>query len=110
MLCWNSPRRRPASYYVEAAGYADQATGGYALSAIAGDIPPDASTDVSLSASGDYREGVLSPGGDRDWYRLDLAAGQPLRIALNNTETPDASGRSLHRLVRPGRRRSGARR
>ena len=30
----------------------------------------------SLSADGDYREGVLSPAGDRDWYRVDLAEGQ----------------------------------
>ena len=35
-----------------------------------------------LAAEGDYREGVLSPAGDRDWYRITLAEGQGVRIAL----------------------------
>jgi hypothetical protein len=78
------------NYFVEARGYLDSATGGYALSAFAGDTPADTSTDLSVSADGDYREGVLSPAGDRDWYRIDLQEGQALRIALNSAESGDA--------------------
>jgi hypothetical protein len=59
------------TYYVEASSFTGDATGGYTLAARTGDIPADASTDASLSPEGDYREGVLAPAGDRDWYRLD---------------------------------------
>lgn len=74
------------NYFVEARGFLDDAAGGYALSARAGDIPGDASTDMSLSADGDYRDGVLSPAGDRDWYRLTLSEGQTVRISLLSTD------------------------
>lgn len=77
------------NYFIEAAGYADQIIGAYTLRASEGDIPANASTDMSLSAAGDYREGALAPAGDRDWYRIDLTAGEALRISLANAETPD---------------------
>ena len=80
------------NYYLEARGFSDEATGGYTLAALAGDIPADASTDVTLSADGDYRMGVLAPAGDRDWYRVDLAEGQGVRISLSGDETADALG------------------
>ncbi|HRE44173.1 MAG TPA: pre-peptidase C-terminal domain-containing protein [Terricaulis sp.] len=74
------------NYFIEARGFSDDAAGGYTLSARAGDIPADASTDVSLSADGDYREGVLAPAGDRDWYRLTLSEGQTVRISLTSVD------------------------
>lgn len=77
------------NYFVEAAAFADSSTGGYTLSARRGDIPGDNTTDVSLSADGDYREGVLSPAGDRDWYRLELTEGQAVRISLTNPIATD---------------------
>jgi hypothetical protein len=80
------------TYFVEARGFSEEATGGYALRAVAGDIPADASTDVTLSADGDYRMGNLSPAGDRDWYRVDLAEGQGMRVGLNSGEGADALG------------------
>jgi hypothetical protein len=80
------------NYYVEATSFGGQDTGGYTLTARDGDVPADASTDVGLSAEGDYREGTLSPAGDRDWYRLDLAEGQAVRIGLSATGTPDSIG------------------
>lgn len=70
------------NYFIEASGFADYGTGGYTLSARAGDIAADASTDMRLAPEGDYREGVLSPAGDRDWYRLTLEQGQTVRISL----------------------------
>jgi hypothetical protein len=70
------------NYYLAAAAFADGSTGNYRLSANAGDIPADASTDVGLAPDGDYREGALAPAGDRDWYRLNLAEGQGLRIGV----------------------------
>lgn len=70
------------TYFVEASGFADYGTGGYTLSAREGDIAADASTDMRLAPEGDYREGALSPAGDRDWYRLTLEQGQSVRIAL----------------------------
>ena len=70
------------NYFVEAANFADYGTGGYTLSAREGDIPADATTDLRLSIEGDYREGVLSPAGDRGWYRLTLQDGQTVRISL----------------------------
>jgi hypothetical protein len=78
------------NYFVEAGGFVPDATGGYALSARAGDTPGDASTDLSMSAEGDYREGMLSPAGDRDWYRIELQQGQAIRIHLSSTESGDA--------------------
>jgi hypothetical protein len=79
-------------YFLEARGFGDDATGGYALAAHAGDVPASAETDASLSAEGDYREGMLSPAGDQDWYRLELAEGQGVRIGMQTTGTPDALG------------------
>jgi hypothetical protein len=78
------------AYYVEARGFTDDATGGYTLTAHAGDVPGDASTDASLSGDGDYREGTLGAAGDRDWYRVDLTEGQGVRLSLASTMTPDA--------------------
>lgn len=83
------------TYYVEARGFGDEATGGYALTANAGDVPDNTETDASLSADGDYREGVLSPAGDHDWYRIDLNEGQGIRVALNSAEGADALGDPL---------------
>jgi len=80
------------NYYLAASPFAEGTTGGYTLTAYAGDIPADASTDAALSADGDYREGMLSPAGDRDWYRVDLTEGQGLRVALVNAQTPDGLG------------------
>jgi len=80
------------TYYVEASAFAEGGTGGYTLGSRAGEIPADASTDVSLSAEGDYRQGVLAPAGDRDWYRIDLTEGQSVRVGLESPQTADALG------------------
>ncbi|MBL8547252.1 MAG: PPC domain-containing protein [Hyphomonadaceae bacterium] len=80
------------NYFVEASSFTGDATGGYTLSARTGDIPADNTTDASLSADGDYREGVLSPAGDRDWYRLQLTEGQAARVGMQVTGTPDSIG------------------
>lgn len=78
------------TYYVEARGFGDDATGRYALTARDGDVPGDNSTDATLSSQGDYREGTLRPAGDHDWYRVDLTEGQGIRIALDSATTADA--------------------
>jgi hypothetical protein len=83
---------RTGDYFVEARGFTDDATGGYSLSARDGDVPGDNTTDATVSADGDYREGTLSPAADRDWYRLDLGEGQGVRISLASAGTPDALG------------------
>lgn len=83
------------NYFVEARSFAEGQTGAYVLTAREGEIPADASTDVSLSAEGDFREGALSPAGDRDWFRIDLAEGGGVRVAMNSHETPDALGDPL---------------
>jgi len=80
------------NYFIEARGFSEEAIGSYTLTANSGDIPADASTDIGLSADGDYREGMLSPVGDRDWYRIELTEGQALRIAADGSGTPDALG------------------
>lgn len=80
------------NYFLGAASFADGSTGGYTLAARAGDVPADNTTDASLSADGDYREGVLSPAGDRDWYRINLTEGQGMRVSLTGTQTPDTIG------------------
>ncbi|MBX3428033.1 MAG: PPC domain-containing protein [Hyphomonadaceae bacterium] len=89
------------NYYVEATSFTGDATGGYTLAAYAGDIPADASTDATLSADGDYREGILAPAGDRDWYRLTLEQGQGVRIGMQATGTPDSIGDSYLVLYGP---------
>jgi hypothetical protein len=73
------------SYYVAATAFGDAATGGYTLSARAGDIPSDTSTDVRLSVDGDYRDGMLSPAGDRDWYRVEMDEGDAMRIGVTSS-------------------------
>lgn len=79
---------RTGDYFLEARGFSDIATGGYRLRARAGDIPGDSTTDMTLSAeSGDYREGVLAPAGDTDWYAIELANAQTIRIQLLNSAT-----------------------
>jgi len=80
------------AYYVEASAFADSGTGGYSLAAMAGDIPADQSTDAALSPEGDYRQGVLSPAGDRDWYQVTLEEGQSIRIGMESAQTADALG------------------
>jgi hypothetical protein len=80
------------NYYIDAAAFGEVGTGGYTLTARAGDIPADSSTDAVLSPEGDWRQGMLSPAGDRDWYRVDLTEGQSFRVGLESTQTPDALG------------------
>ncbi len=73
-------------YYLDAQAFDQNAVGGYTLTAAAGDIPADATTDAVLSADGDSREGAIAPAGDQDWYKINLAAGQGVRIAVNAAE------------------------
>lgn len=80
------------NYFVEASSFTGDATGGYTIAARTGDIPADNTTDASLSADGDYREGVLAPAGDRDWYKLQLAEGQAVRVGMQATGSPDSIG------------------
>lgn len=72
--------------FLEARGFMDDAIGEYLITVGLGDIPGDASTDASISADGDYRQGNLTPAGDKDWYRLELTEGQSLRIGLEGSE------------------------
>jgi hypothetical protein len=73
-------------YFVEVRGFAEGVTGSYTLAALAGDIPAAADTDATLSADGDYRTAVLSPAGDKDWFRIDLAEGQAFRVNVDSAE------------------------
>ena len=83
-------------YFLEASAYDGESTGGYTLSAAAGDIPHDASTDANMGADDDYREGMLDPAADRDWHRLQLTEGQTVRISLESPEgAEDALGDPL---------------
>ncbi|MCI0347746.1 MAG: PPC domain-containing protein, partial [Chloroflexi bacterium] len=77
------------TYFVEAGAFGSESTGGYTLSAQTGGIPADASTDASLSADGDYRDGMLDPSADRDWYRLQLSEGQAVRISAESSTAAD---------------------
>jgi len=77
------------NYFLSAESFASGSAGGYTLAARAGDIPGDASTDASLSADGAYREGILSPAGDRDWFAITLAEGQGMRVGVNTVEGGD---------------------
>lgn len=89
------------NYFVGASAFGDAATGGYTISAREGDIPADNTTDATLAPDGDYREGVLAPAGDRDWYRLNLVEGQGLRVGLAGTGAPDSLGDPLLVLYGP---------
>lgn len=72
--------------FIEARGFMDDAVGEYLLTVGLGDIPGDASTDATISAEGDYRQGTLTPAGDRDWYGIELTEGQSVRIGLDGSE------------------------
>jgi hypothetical protein len=80
------------NYFIEAGAFADGGTGRYTLAARAGDVPADSSTDAALSAEGDWRQGVLSPAGDRDWYRVDLTEGQSMRVGLETAQAANSLG------------------
>lgn len=71
------------TYYLDAQAFDQTAVGSYTLTAAAGDIPADATTDAVLSAEGDTREGTIASAGDQDWYRVDLTQGQGVRIGVN---------------------------
>lgn len=73
------------NYFIETHSFDSNATGAYDVSVAAGDIPADATTDAVLSADGDSREGVIAPAGDHDWYRMDMKAGQSVRIGLDSS-------------------------
>jgi hypothetical protein len=73
------------NYFLTAKAFVPEGVGAYVLTAAAGDIPANATTDASLSADGDYREGMLAPAGDSDWYRIELAEGQSVRIGLDSS-------------------------
>lgn len=90
---------RTGDYFLEAKSFDDTATGGYTLTAAAGDIPADTTTDAVLSADGDSRDGMLSPAGDHDWYKIDLKAGQSIRVGLDGA---DSNGLSDPLLVLHG--------
>ncbi|MGE0829042.1 MAG: PPC domain-containing protein [Hyphomonadaceae bacterium] len=78
-------------HIIEARGFSDDATGGYALSVRQGDVPATIETDVTLSAEGDSRGDRLRPAGDTDWFRVELAEGAQIRVQLlsgGEAETP----------------------
>jgi hypothetical protein len=79
-------------YFIEVRSFAEGAAGDYTLSASAGDIPADSSTDAVLSADGDYRPGMLSPAGDKDWHRINLAQGQSFRVNVDGAQEAGALG------------------
>ncbi len=95
------------AYLLEARAFADGSAGGFTLSARAGDIPGDAQTDLTLSASGETRADRLAPAGDTDWFRIELTANQTIRVQMvSNTFDPaplsdplvavhDASGEAI---------------
>ncbi|MES1157242.1 MAG: PPC domain-containing protein [Alphaproteobacteria bacterium] len=87
---------RSGDYYLEAHSFDNTQTGGYVLSAALGDIPDNVNTDAVVSADGETRSGTLAPAGDKDWYRVDLKAGQTIRVALN---TADSNGLSDPLLI-----------
>ncbi len=88
-------------YFVEARAFDESAVGDYVLAARAGDIPADNTTDVVLGAEGDYREGVLSPAGDKDWFRIELVEGQAMRVAVNGVQDQGGLGDPLIVLYGP---------
>jgi hypothetical protein len=79
-----------ATYFVEAAAFDQNATGGYTLTSEQGDIPNNTQTDAVLSADGDTRQGTLAPAGDSDWYKLTLTQGQAFRVAVNGGDAAGA--------------------
>lgn len=76
---------RTGTYFLEARGFADEAQGRYELRTARGDIPGDATTDVALDMTGDFRESRLAAGGDKDWYALNLTDGQTVRLQLSKS-------------------------
>ena len=86
--------RAPSSgtYYVDVGSFQNSEAGTYQVSVAAiqlpaNDIPADASTTATLSV-GSSVAGSLDVVGDRDWYRLNLSAGQEVRVDLIGTGNP----------------------
>ena len=88
------PQDRRENVYVEARGFSDEATGVYRLAATSETAPPDeASANTGTRGRmepGNSLTGDLSFPGDKDWYRVELEAGQSYRIRLNSAESGDA--------------------
>ena len=54
------------------------------------DIPDSASTTSTIAVDGAPLQDQLEISGDRDWYRLNLAAGQKVTIAVNLVTLEDS--------------------
>ncbi|GGK53510.1 S8 family serine peptidase [Salinarimonas ramus] len=81
------------TYFVEAAAYADRSVGSYLLShsvldtgGPVGDLPGSGATPVTL-APGVLVRSTLEQAGDDDWFRIEAAAGQTVRVALGGDGT-----------------------
>ena len=51
------------------------------------DVPASTSTTASIGVGGTV-QGTLEVGGDHDWYRINLVAGQQITISLSGTSGP----------------------
>lgn len=74
------------TYFINATSYAGSSTGTYQLSVASNQVPtsdiPDNATTSAVLSVGGAASGTLEFVGDRDWYRLNLTAGQQIKIDL----------------------------
>lgn len=74
------------TYFINATSYAGSSTGTYQLSVASNQVPtsdiPDNATTSAVLSVGAAASGTLEFVGDRDWYRLNLTAGQQIKIDL----------------------------
>jgi hypothetical protein len=88
-------------YVIEARSFTADATGGYVLSVRPGDTPADASTDITLNVAAEATTRVdrINPAGDADWFRVELTAGQTIRIQLDGSAQQSGAALSDPMLV-----------
>ena len=98
------------TYYLDAGAYNDVSAGQYDLSVATETLPPPAgieTTDAAAStattyalAGGQTVRGNLAATGDRDWYRIELVAGQTYTFAMAGSGAAGAQVRDTYLRLR----------
>ncbi len=82
------------TYYLAASGYGDE-TGSYRVSAsrverqVSDDFPADPTTTSTVRADGPPADGTIEAPGDRDWHRIEVAAGVDYAVEVRGNGLAD---------------------
>ncbi|MBI1252020.1 MAG: hypothetical protein GC189_11160 [Alphaproteobacteria bacterium] len=70
------------TYFVEARGFSEEATGAYALNLTPGEIGGDPGSGEYMQPNGEPRTSRIQPEGDKDSFSIDMIEGRAYRFNL----------------------------